>query len=102
MKEVAHAVIVMLAVLYFLSVYLLGDIVRLDDLHKRNVWMQGDAVMEVGDDVTVEVLGELQPRVARLEALWSERPVDNCERMLARCRLYYRPSVSPRDPPWPS
>lgn len=51
--------------------------------------------MEVCDDVVVEVLGEQQPRVARLEALWSERPVDNCERMLARCRLYYRPSVRP-------
>lgn len=52
-------------------------------------------MLEVCDDVVVEVLGEQQPRVARLEALWSERPVDNCERMLARCRLYYRPSVRP-------
>lgn len=57
-------------------------------------------MLEVCDDVVVEVLGEQQPRVARLEALWSERPVDNCERMLARCRLYYRPSVRPYCPPF--
>lgn len=51
--------------------------------------------MEVGDNVVVAVLGEPLPRVARLEALWSEWPVDNSERLLARCRLYYRPSVRP-------
>ena len=49
--------------------------------------------MGMGDDVEVEVLGERLPRVARIEALWSERPVDGIERMLARCRFYYRPSV---------
>ncbi|BDA40561.1 hypothetical protein COCOBI_01-2140 [Coccomyxa sp. Obi] len=53
---------------------------------------KGDAEMAVGDDVMVEMLGEEQPRVARLEALWSELPVDGCERLLARCRFYYRPS----------
>ena len=51
--------------------------------------------MAVGDDVEVEVLGEQLPRVARIEALWSERPVDGTERMLARCRFYYRPQVHP-------
>ena len=57
--------------------------------------LQGLDVMGVGDDVEVEVLEERMPRVARIEALWSERPVDGTERMLARCRFYYRPSVRP-------
>lgn len=37
--------------------------------------------------------GETQRRVVRLEALWSERPQDGRERMLATCRRFYFPEV---------
>lgn len=37
--------------------------------------------------------GEALPMVAQLQALWSERPADGQERMLARVRRFYRPQV---------
>lgn len=55
--------------------------------------VQGGEVLGVGDCAEVEVLGEAQPRVARIDALWSDRPVDGRERMLMRCCYYYRPHV---------
>lgn len=55
---------------------------------------QDGNVMSVGDAVEmVPRMGEALPRVARIEALWSERPLDGCERFLARCRMYCRPPV---------
>ena len=37
--------------------------------------------------------GESLLRVLRVEAMWGETPSDGRERMLARCRRFYRPEV---------
>ena len=37
--------------------------------------------------------GEMLPMVVQLQALWSERPADGQERMLARVCRFYRPQV---------
>jgi hypothetical protein len=56
--------------------------------------LQGFEVIRVGEDVELlPDIGETQPRVARIEALWREHSVDGRERMLARCRMYFRPPV---------
>ena len=58
--------------------------------------MQGGDLIKVGDAVLLHMLpGDGAPRVARLQAVWSQVPKDGCERKLAQCCLFYRPSVCP-------
>ena len=60
--------------------------------------MQGEDLIKVGDAVLLRMLpGDDAPRVARLQAVWSQVPKDGCERKFAQCCLFYRPSV--RFPP---
>ena len=50
--------------------------------------------ISVGDCVELQPTpGETLPIVAQLQALWSERPADGQERMLARVCRFYRPQV---------
>lgn len=51
---------------------------------------QGSEVMRVSDDVEMVAPGEPHSAVVRIQALWSERPQDGRERMLARTQRYYR------------
>ena len=56
--------------------------------------MQGGDLIKVGDAVLLHMLpGDDAPRVARLQAVWSQVPKDGCERKFAQCCLFYRPSV---------
>ena len=56
--------------------------------------MQGEALIKAGDAVMLHMLpGDDAPRVARLQAVWSQVPKDGCERKFAQCCLFYRPSV---------
>ena len=58
--------------------------------------MQDGELVKVGDAVRLCVLpGDAAPRVAHLQALWSQVPKDGCERMFAQCSLFYWPSVRP-------
>lgn len=50
--------------------------------------------MTVGECVELCMMpGDEAPRVARLQALWSQAAMDGCERMFAQCCYFYRPSV---------
>lgn len=58
--------------------------------------MQAGTLIKVGDAVSLRLLpgdDPEEPRVARLQALWSQVPKDGRERMFAQCCLFYRPSV---------
>ena len=56
--------------------------------------MQGGDLIKAGNAVLLHMLpGDDAPRVARLQAVWSQVPKDGCERMFAQCCLFYRPSV---------
>ena len=56
--------------------------------------MQDGQVMTVGDAVELCMMpGDQAPRVARLQALWSQVAMDGRERMFAHCCLFYWPSV---------
>ena len=61
---------------------------------KRGCAAQDGRVMTVGDTVELCLMpGDQAPRVARLQALWSQAAIDGREHMLAQCTLFYRPSV---------
>ena len=63
-------------------------------MHRTSLPMQDGHVITVGDAVELCMMpGDQAPRVARLQALWSQAAMDGCERMLAQCCLFYRPSV---------
>ena len=50
--------------------------------------------MRLGDCVELAPApGEEMPRLALIQALWAEPAPDGRERMLARCRRFYRPQV---------
>ena len=50
--------------------------------------------ISVGEFVELQPApGETLPMVAQVQALWSERPADGQERMLARMCRIYRPQV---------
>ena len=56
--------------------------------------MQDGRVVTVGDAVELCLMpGDQAPRVARLQALWSQAANGGCKHMLAQCALFYRPSV---------
>ena len=56
--------------------------------------VQGGRVMTLGDCVELCLMpGDEAPRVARLQALWSQAAMDGCQRMFAQCCYFYRPSV---------
>ena len=56
--------------------------------------LQDGQRISVGDCVELQPApGEVLPMVAQLQELWSERPGDGQERMLARICRFYRPQV---------
>ncbi len=56
--------------------------------------MQDGQRIAVGECVELQpAAGETLPMVAQIQALWSERPADGQERMLARVCRFYRPQV---------
>ncbi|KAK9823735.1 hypothetical protein WJX72_005024 [[Myrmecia] bisecta] len=55
-------------------------------------FVKGSLEIGLGDDIEVQAPpGEDLTRIMQIEALWAETPVDGRQRMLARCRRYYRP-----------